>query len=376
MKFIVSSADLLSHLLIISRAISSKNNALPILDDFLFSVSGNTLELTASDVETTIVTSMPIEGVEGNGKIAMRSGILISTLKEFADQPLTFDINLDNLAIAIETETGHYDFNGDDADQYPLIGSPKEGTNNVTIPAAVLLSSIEKTSFCTSPDESRPTLTGIYFDFTPEMTTVVATDGHKMSRVRTTSAKSETNCSFCLPKKPTALLKSMLIKEDGDAEIQFDKKNVYFNTNNYRLVCRQIEGDYPDYNRVIPTENEFKLIVKRDSFTSILRRVSVYSNQGTNLVKLELKNNSMIVSAQDMDYSNSAEEVFSCQYEGAEMSIGFKSTCFIELLNNMDTEDIEIDLCDPTHAALLYPYNTSSDAPIEMLMLIMPTMLN
>lgn len=376
MKFIASSAELFNRLSIISRVISSKPS-IPILDHFLFNVKNGSLEMTASDNETTIVTSMPIEGVEGNGSIAVRSGIMLSTLKEFADQPLTFDINTDNLSIVISSETGHYEFNGDSADQYIFIPTPGEGCKLVTIEASDFLNAIEKTSFATATEESRPMMTGIYFDITSDMVTSVATDAHKMARFRNRGVQGFEVGNFILAKKPTSLLKSMLVKEEGSADIQYDEKNIFVSTHNYRLICHQIEGSkYPNYNSVIPTNNTCKLLIRKNEFISILKRVSIYSNQASNLIRLQLRENMVVVSAQDLDYSNSAEDHLPCQYDGPEMEIGFKSNFLIEMLNNIDTEEVQIDLSDPSKAALLFPYSTDDEEQtIDILMLLMPVML-
>ena len=374
MKFIASSGELLSHLLIISRVINNKNS-LPILNDFLFTVKGNTLEMTASDLETTIVTSMNIEQVQGNGSISIRAGLLINTLKEFPEQPLTFDVNLENLSIAIETETGHYDFNGDSAMQFPDTPTPAENNNTLTIPAESLMTCIEKTSFATATEDSRPIVTGIHFDASENGLVAVSTDGHKLSKITYPSVSASSNCSFTLPKKPTALLKTMLVKEEGDVDIQFDDKNIFFNSINYRLICKQIVGTYPNYNSVIPQNNENKVIVKKNEFISVLRRVSVYASQATSLVRLSIKENHMTISARDVDYANSAEENFSCQYEGPEINIGFKSPFLTEMLGYIDTEEVEIALQDNTKAALLFPFNASEDQNFESLMLIMPIMI-
>lgn len=374
MKFTASSADLLEHLQNISRVINSKNT-LPILDHFLFKIEGDKLEMTASDLATTIVTSMPIADVEGEGSICVMASRLLSTLKEFADQPLTFDINLDNLRMELITETGHYDFTGESADQYPVLPSLDGDINTVIFPAKDLLFNLDNVAFAASTDDSRPQMAGIGFDITTEMTTVVATDSHKMVRIRNKNIAGEKNAMFILPRKPTSLLRNLLAKEDMDVEVRFDRSHIHFQMSKYTLVCQQVEGKYPAYNSVIPTSNEFKLIVKRDSFIRCLRRVAVYSNADNNLVKLDIKEGMITVSAQDVDYSISAEEKFACQYDGQPMAIGFKSPFFLEILNNLKTEEVEIDLQDPQKAALLFPFNSDDSETRELLMLIMPIMI-
>lgn len=374
MKFTASSADLLEHLQNISRVINSKNT-LPILDHFLFKIQGDKLEMTASDLETTIVTSMPIADVEGEGSICVMANRLLSTLKEFADQPLTFDINLDNLRMELITETGHYDFTGESADQFPELPVLEGDINTVIFPAKDLQFNLDNVAFAASTDDSRPQMAGIGFDISSEMTTVVATDSHKMVRIRNKNLKGQNNAMFILPRKPTGLMRNILAKEDMDVEVRFDRSHIHFQMSKYTLVCRQVEGKYPAYNSVIPTNNEFKLIVKRDSFIRTLRRVAVYSNADNNLVKLDINEGLITVSAQDVDYSISAEEKFVCQYDGQPMTIGFKSPYLLEILNNLKTDEVEIDLQDPQRAALLFPFNSDDSETRELLMLIMPIMI-
>ena len=374
MRFTASSADLLEHLQNISRVINSKN-ILPILDHFLFKIEGDKLEMTASDLETTIVTSMPIADVEGQGSICVMAQRLLNTLKEFADQPLTFEINTDNLRMEMITETGHYDFTGESADQYPELPVLEGDINTIVFPAKDLQYNLDSVTFAASTDDSRPQMTGICFDINTEMTTVVATDSHKMVRIRNKEIKGQNNATFILPRKPNSLVRNLLAKEDMDVEISFDRSNIHFQLSRYTLVCRQVEGKYPAYNSVIPTTNEFKLIVKRDSFIKTLRRVAVYSNADNNLVKLDLNEGLINVSAQDIDYSISAEEKFACQYDGKPMAIGFKSPFLLEILSNIKTEEVEFDLQDPQRATLLFPFNDENSEKRELLMLIMPIMI-
>lgn len=365
---------MLEHLQNISRVINSKNT-LPILDHFLFKIQGEKLEMTASDLETTIVTSMPIADVEGEGSICVMANRLLNTLKEFADQPLTFDINLDNLRMEMITETGHYDFTGESSDQYPELPVLEGDINTVIFPAKDLQYNLDNVAFAASTDDTRPQMTGINFDISTEMTTCVATDSHKMVRIRNKQIRGDKDANFILPRKPTSLMRNLLAKEDVDVEVRFDKNNIHFQMSKYTLVCRQVEGKYPAYNSVIPTSNEFKLIVKRDSFIRTLRRVAVYSNADNNLVKLDLQEGLVNVSAQDVDYSISAEEKFPCQYDGAPMAIGFKSPFLLEILGNLKTEEVEVDIQDPQRAALLFPFNSEDFDKREVLMLIMPIMI-
>jgi DNA polymerase-3 subunit beta len=373
MKFTVSSNGLLNHLQAISRVINSKNT-LPILDNFLFKIEAGKLILTASDLETTLITSMELDGYEGEGVIALSAKILLDTLKEFSDQPLTFDINDDNLAMTIKSETGVYNFIGQNGDEYPKVMSMADDFNSLVIPTPILNSGINKTLFATADDELRPVMNGIFFDITNEDLTMVASDAHKLVRFKTTGAKGENVASFILPKKPTNLLKNILPKESGDVLIQFDSKNASFTLSNYKMVCRLIEGRYPNYNSVIPQNNPYKAIIDRSSLINTLKRVSVFSNQASNLVKLEFSENEIHISAQDIDFSISAEEKIPCQYQGEAMKIGFKSSFLIDILANISSSEVVMELADPSRAGLIFPFESEEDE--DTLMLLMPMMLN
>ncbi len=373
MKFTVSSTGLLSHLQAISRVINSKNT-LPILDNFLFKIEANKLILTASDLETTLITSMELDASEGEGVIALSAKILLDTLKEFSDQPLTFDINDENLAMTIKSETGIYNFIGQNGDEYPKMPQMADDFNSLVVPTSVLNSGINKTLFATADDELRPVMNGIFFDITTEDVTMVASDAHKLVRIKTSAAKGEKISSFILPKKPTNLLKNILPKEAGDVYVQFDAKNACFTLSNYKMFCRLIEGRYPNYNSVIPQNNPYKAIIDRVSLMNTLKRVSVFSNQASNLVKLGFSENEIHISAQDIDFSISAEEKIACQYQGEAMKIGFKSAFLIDILANISSANVVMELADPSRAGLILPFENDSEE--DTLMLIMPMMLN
>ncbi|MHB9142491.1 MAG: DNA polymerase III subunit beta, partial [Paludibacter sp.] len=276
MKFIVSSTDLLSHLLAISRVINSKNS-LPILDNFLFQLEGNMLTMTASDIETTLITSMEVETVEGSGKVAVASRLLLDTLREFPAQPLSFNINDTNLALVITSANGSYNFIGQNGDEYPRMPQLQEDARMLTLPVSTLSSGISKTLFCTADDELRPVMNGVFFDISEQGLTLVATDAHKLVRYKTvhTSAsleEGEETVNFILPKKPATMLKNILPKESGDVEIRFDKKNAHFKLSNYTMICRQVEGRFPNYNAVIPTSNPYKIIIDRVTLLNAMKR--------------------------------------------------------------------------------------------------------
>ncbi len=374
MKFVVSSLELLNHLQAISRVISNKST-LPILDNFLFDLKEQKLTLTASDLEVTMITSLDLENAEGEGMIAMPSRLLLETLKKFPEQPLSFDINMDNFSIAIVTEKGKFSIvgqNGEDFPELPKIDEDK--SSGLRVPIELLETGINKTLFATADDELRPVMNGILLEISPERLNFVASDSHKLVRYQRLDAHAEIEASFILPKKPASSLKSILPKEEGDVAIEFDDKNAIFTLHNYKLVCRLVEGNYPSYNAVIPQDNPNKVIIDRVEFYNTLGRVSLFSNQANNLVKLKLENNEMTVSAQDLDFSISAFERISCQYNGDEMEIGFKSAFLAEILDNLSSPDVILEMSDPSRAGILLPFEKNENE--DELMLLMPMMIN
>lgn len=373
MKFIVSSTALFSHLQAISRVINSKNS-LPILDCFLIELQDGTLSMTASDNETTLSTSIEVSDYEEDGRFAVSSKTLLEALKEIPEQPLSFQINSSNLEITVQYQNGKYSLMGQSADEYPQASELNEGAVQVVMGADILTTGINRSLFATADDELRPVMNGIYFDITTEDITLVASDGHKLVRNKTYSAHGEEKAAFILPKKPANLLKNLLPKEQGDVQIGFDDRNATFTLENYRMVCRLIEGRYPNYNSVIPQNNPHKAIIDRASFISALRRVSVFSSQASSLIKLSLSENMMKISAQDIDFSTSAEESLICQYDGNAMSIGFKSSFLIDILNNIASQNVIIELADPSRAGVVVPEEQEENE--DLLMLLMPMMLN
>jgi DNA polymerase III subunit beta len=375
MKFVVSSIELLNHLQAVSRVISSKNT-LPILDNILFSLEGKKLELTASDLESTLMTSMELENASASGSIAIPARLLLDTLKEFSDQPLTFDVNTSSLSVVISSENGQFTIVGQSGGDFPQLPVIKEDDKtSLEIGADVLLQGITSTIFATADDELRPVMNGIFFELTESDVTFVASDAHKLVRYKRIDAKADSSASFILPKKPASLLKNILIKEQGKIGIEFDNKNAHFVLPHYTLVCRLVEGNYPSYNSVIPTDNPNKLIIDRLKFFNALKRVSVFSNQASNLIKLQLTGNQVTISAQDIDFSISAYERIPCQYEGDELEIGFKATFLIEILQNLQSADVVLEMSDPSRAGILLPLNKENENE-DVLMLLMPMMIN
>ena len=375
MKFVVSSMELLSHLQAVSRVISNKNT-LPILDNFLFSLDSGVLEITASDLESTLITSFPLENTDGDGEIAIPARILTDTLKEFSEIPLTFEIDTNSMMIVIQSESGKFTIMGQNASEFPQLPQIKDDQKQeLEIDGEVLLSGINKSIFATADDELRPVMNGIFIEMSTDDTTFVASDAHKLVRYKRTDVKAGANASFILPKKPASLLKNVLGKEQNMVKLEFDDRNASFTLTNYKMICRLVEGNYPSYNSVIPTDNPFKMTIDRLEFYNALRRVSVFSNQASNLVKLALSGNQLTISAQDIDFSISATERLNCQYEGDDMEIGFKSTFLIEILANITTTDVVVEMSDPTRAGILLPATSDNDSE-DILMLLMPMMIN
>lgn len=373
MKFIVSSTGLFSHLQAISRVINSKNS-LPILDCFLLEITDGTLFITASDSETTLSTSIETNEYEEDGRFAVNSKTLLDALKEIPEQPLTFEVN-ENMEITVKYQNGKYSLMGQNADEYPQTANLGSNSVHVSLGASIMLNGITRSLFATADDELRPVMNGVYFDITTEDITFVASDGHKLVRNKTFQARGNEKAAFILPKKPATLLKNLLPKEMGDVLIDFDDRNAIFTMENYTMTCRLIEGRYPNYNSVIPQNNPHKAIIDRAAFISGLKRVSVFSSAASSLIKLSLEMNAIQISGQDIDFSTSAEETMMCQYEGTPMSIGFKSTFLIDILNNISSPEVILELADPSRAGVIVPAD-QDDEEEDLLMLLMPMMLN
>jgi DNA polymerase-3 subunit beta len=375
MKFVVSSTELLSHLTAISKVISSKST-MPILDNFLFRIEESVLTITASDVETTLITSMELENVDGQGLIALPAKLLIDTLREFPEQPLTFQVDTSTFGVQIFSENGKYTIVGYDGEDFLETPSIDEDAGAVVmVNPKSLLKGIEKTLFATADDELRPVMNGIYVELTPDFMSFVASDAHKLVRYRRLDVKTETEAAFILPKKPASLLKNLLSRQDFEVKVHFNDKNAIFILSNYRLICRLVEGNYPSYNSVIPVNNPNAMSIDRLAFLNTVKRVSVFANQASNLVKLSLTASHVVISAQDIDFSISAYERLACEYEGDEMEIGFKSVFLQEILANIPTAEVRLEMSDPSRAGLLLP-EEREDEDEDVLMLLMPMMIN
>ena len=371
MKFSVSSTDLLKHLTIANGAISS-NPVLPILEDFLFTISANQLRITATDLETSINTSMEVNG-GGQGAIAVPARILVDTLKELPQQPITFNINEEDYSIEITSAYGKYKLAGESGADYPSVATSPEEGENLTISAPDLSKAIGKTLFATSNDELRAAMTGVYFQVDFNKLTFVATDAHKLVKNTFTDVSSNVSTSFIVPKKALNLLKSALPSE-GSIKMSFDKSSVFFEFGSVTLVCRLIDARYPDYNAVIPVDNPNLLSLSRRDFLNSLKRIAIYANKTTNQVVLNIKNEELTISAQDLDFSNEATEQLQCSYEGEPLTIGFNAKFLIEMLNVLESDDIKMELSTPSRAGILLPNEQEENQ--DLLMLIMPVMLS
>ena len=374
MKFVVSSTELLARLQSVTRVISSKNS-LPILDNFLFILKDSTLSITASDLETTLKTSMTIENVSEEGEITVPAKLLVDSLREFADQPLEFKTNDNQLILDITWATGNAKLPYTTAEDYPSIPELDERCTTITINSRILLEGINRTLYATAEEELRPVMNGIYFDIDESNTTLVASDAHKLVCYTRHDIKSESRSSFILPKKPSSVLKNILGKANEDVIIKFDNRNSTFVFESFNLVCRLVEGNYPAYKSVIPKNNTNKLVINRLDFLNSARRVAVCSNQASSQVRLKLTYNTLTLSAQDLDFSISANENLICQYEGDNMEIAFKSTFLIEILTNLPYTDISLELSEPSRAALILAAGPV-DPQEEILALLMPMMVN
>ncbi|MDR3351396.1 MAG: DNA polymerase III subunit beta [Prevotellaceae bacterium] len=373
MKFIVSSTELLSHLLSVGRVISSKNS-MPILDNFLFRLAGKELSITASDLETTMDTVIAIDNVEEEGAIAVPAKLLTESLRDFAEQPLTFVANAATNSVEISWAGGKFNIPGSPAEDYPAKPALTDITATLSLPANILLDAINHTLYATADDELRPMMNGIYFDMGEESTSFVASDAHKLVDYTRKDVKADKVSSFILSKKPANLLKNILSKITEPVKIALDKKNAVFTLPNHSLVCRLIEGTYPAYRSVIPADNSHLITVDRVDLLNCVRRVSVFSNQASNLIKLKITENELTVSAQDLDFSVSAYERLNCQYTGEDIEIGFKSTFLSDILGNLASTNVLIKLADASRAGLILPVEKGNENE-DILTLLMPMMI-
>ena len=373
MRFTLSSTALSSRLQTLSRVINSKNS-FPILDCFLLEISNNTLVITASDSENVLRSSITLAECDGEGSFCVPNRTILDAVKELPEQPLTFDIDLDAMTVKVIYQNGMYNFTAQSAAEYPLPQAIPDGATVVTIDAGVLNDNITRSLFATAQDELRPVMNGIYFDLTPDCLAIVASDGHKLVRNKNFTIKSETPASFILPKKPASLLKNILNSDGGDVVIKFDDRNAEIRFADGTLTCRLIEGRYPNYNSVIPADNPNQLTIDRKALLSALRRVLPFASEASQLIRFHLENGKLEISSEDLDFATSAKESIVCDYTGQNMSIGFMGGSLTEILTNLNSDEVIIQLADPSRAGIIIPATQPENE--DVLMLIMPMLLN
>ena len=371
MKFIVNSSALLKELQKLNGVISS-NNTLPILDNFLFEIIDGRIRMIASDLETTMISEISTES-SSNGKITIPSKILIDTLKTFSNQPLTFLIDTETKAIEISSENGNYKLAGQDANEFPKIPL-LSSSSTINLQSSILYNAINKTLFASGNDELRPVMSGVFCELSEEQITFVATDAHKLVKHSRKNINSNSNTSFILPKKPLSIIKNNLDGE-SDTSIDFNETNVQFTLENITLVCRLIDGKYPNYDAVIPKENPNKLVISKQELLSSIKRVSIYASKTTHQIRLKVAGSQLQITSEDLDFANKAEERLTCSYQGEDMEIGFNSRFVIDMLNNIGSEQICLEMSAPNRAGIILPLD-SQDENEETLMLVMPVMLN
>ena len=377
MKFIINSALFSKQIQSISGVLTN-SNTVPIINCFLFHLEEGMLTIRATDLETTLVTKIEVETgkIDGLVDVAVPSKLLMDILKGLDDVPLTFSVDDDTYAITIASGEGKYRLAGKNAETFPTMPEPKE-TSSLVMPSNILVSAIGKTAFAASTDELRPQMGGIYCELTPDGIVFVATDAHKLVRYRRHDIHSDAPVSFILPRKPLTQVRTILagIKEDVEVSVEYNNINVFFTFNNFYIICRLVDGKYPNYEAAIPKENPNKLTLDRASFLNTLRRVGLFANQTTHQVRLAIQEHELNVNAEDLEFSNDASEKMPCQYEGNPMEIGFNAKFLAEMVSNIDTESIVIEMSHPSRAGIIFPIKEDADDPEDVLMLVMPVML-
>ncbi len=371
MNFITTSSVLYRHIQSIQGVLTT-NTSLPILDNFLFEINDGKLDISASDLETTMKTNMEVES-NSDGKIAMPAKLLLEVLKNLPDQPITISVDFEKLSIEIAYDNGKSKMVGYNGDDYPR--TPKlENSESIKISGEIISSAINKTLFATGNDDLRPVMSGVFCQFTPQDITFVATDAHKLVRYRRTDSTATGTSSFILPKKALNLLKSNL-RGDEEVHIQYNESNAVFTFNDIELICRLVDGKYPNYEAVIPKENPNVLIIDKSQILSSLKRVSIFSSKSTHQVVMKLAGSELSLFTEDTDFSNEASERLTCNYDGDDIEIGFNGRFLVEMLTNIDSKEVRLEMSDPGRAGLLIPNNLSNEAE-DILMVVMPIMVN
>ena len=374
MRFTVSSSALSSKLNMLAKVIGSKNS-LPILDCFLFQVANGEMSITASDSDNVIKSTLALTDHDGEGEFCVPNRVILDALKELPEQPLHFDVDAAGEAVAIKIvyQNGLYNFTGQSAEEYPRTQSMNDACTTVSLPTEMLINNISRSLFATANDELRPVMNGIYFDLTADALAIVASDGHKLVRSKNFTIKSESPSAFNLPKKPASLLKNILSKDGDDAIIKFDDRSAEIQFTDGVMRCRLIDGRYPNYNSVIPN-NPNEVTVDRRGLQSVLRRVLPFASESSQLIRFHIESGRFEVSSEDIDFSTSAKEQLSCEYNGSPISIGFKGSSLMEILSNLTSDNIIIQLADPSRAGIIVPAEQPENE--DILMLIMPMLLN
>lgn len=374
MRFTVSSSALSSKLNMLAKVIGSKNS-LPILDCFLFQVANGEMSITASDSDNVIKSTLALTDHDGEGEFCVPNRVILDALKELPEQPLHFDVDTAEEAVAIKIvyQNGLYNFTGQSAEEYPRTQSMNDACTTVSLPTEMLINNISRSLFATANDELRPVMNGIYFDLTADALAIVASDGHKLVRSKNFTIKSESPSAFNLPKKPASLLKNILSKDGDDAIIKFDDRSAEIQFTDGVMRCRLIDGRYPNYNSVIPN-NPNEVTVDRRGLQSALRRVLPFASESSQLIRFHIESGRFEVSSEDIDFSTSAKEQLSCEYNGSPISIGFKGSSLMEILSNLTSDNIIIQLADPSRAGIIVPAEQPENE--DILMLIMPMLLN
>ncbi|MEM8927812.1 MAG: DNA polymerase III subunit beta [Bacteroidota bacterium] len=371
MKFIVSSSYLLKQLQVLGGVINS-SNTLPILDNFLFDLKQQNLRVSASDLETTMSSVLQVDS-ESEGVIAVPARLLLDTLKTFPEQPLTF-VAEDNNTVEISSNHGKYALAYADGNEFPKAVELTNPSSTMVL-GDILATAISKTIFAAGNDDLRPVMSGVFFQFSPENLTFVSTDAHKLVKYTRSDISASEVAEFIMPKKPLNLLKGILAGSESDVKIEYNESNAKFSFDETELICRLIDGKYPNYEAVIPKENPNKLAISRNQFLSSVRRVSIFSNKTTHQIRLKIAGAELNISAEDVDYSNKAEERLSCSYQGDDMQIGFNSRFLVEMLNNLSSDDVILEMSLPNRAGILTPSDGLYEGE-QVTMLVMPVMLN
>ncbi len=372
MNFLVSSTTLLRQLNGINGVITN-NPVIPILENFLFEIEPGKLTVTASDLETSVVAEVAVESSE-SGRIAVPAKILLDTLKNLPEQPVNFIIDDETYTIELSSDNGRYKLAGENAADFPRVPEPDGNTEKIEMNSSVLGRAVAKTLFATSNDELRPAMTGVYINMSDSNVTFVATDGHRLVKCQRVDVVAAKDASIIIPKKSLNLLKNVIPSETLDVNMDYNSSNAFFSFGNIKMVCRLIDERYPDYNNVIPLDNPNKMIIDRSELLSSVKRIAIYANKTTHQIRFKLAGSELQISAEDLDFSNEANERLACEYEGEDMEIGFNARFLMEILSNLNSNQVVLELSTPNRAGILLPVDKAENE--ELLMLVMPVMLN